>query len=131
MNDQEIMVIINDNHYNHKSYNYLFMIDKAIRVIPNVLSWIFNFKKLGKRIYSKSIIYLKVDMQDMNLDVICLDTLFNAGTSMGCVGPKSAISVRDDQTFLDLSVQQIQVQTFISLQFLSSQYQWPIISSCD
>ena len=28
---------------------------------------------------------------------------------MGCVGPKSAISVRDDLTFLDLVVQQIEV----------------------
>ena len=31
------------------------------------------------------------------------------GTSMGCVGPKSLISVRDDSTFLDLNVQQIEV----------------------
>jgi len=30
------------------------------------------------------------------------------GTSMGCVGPKSAISVRDDLTFLDLTVRQIE-----------------------
>eukprot|EP00042_Codosiga_hollandica_P023842 m.96958 g.96958 ORF g.96958 m.96958 type:complete len:498 (-) comp51335_c0_seq1:1308-2801(-) len=30
------------------------------------------------------------------------------GTSMGCTGPKSAISVRDDRTFLDLVVQQNQ-----------------------
>ena len=29
------------------------------------------------------------------------------GTSMGCVGPKSAITVRDDLTFLDLTVHQI------------------------
>ncbi len=32
------------------------------------------------------------------------------GTSMGCVGPKSLISVRDDSTFLDLNVQQIEVR---------------------
>jgi len=31
------------------------------------------------------------------------------GTSMGCKGPKSAISVRNDLTFLDLNVQQIEV----------------------
>ena len=31
------------------------------------------------------------------------------GTSMGCVGPKSLISVRNDATFLDLNVQQIEV----------------------
>ncbi|KAI9193194.1 UTP--glucose-1-phosphate uridylyltransferase-domain-containing protein [Polychytrium aggregatum] len=30
------------------------------------------------------------------------------GTTMGCVGPKSAIEVRDGMTFLDLSVRQIQ-----------------------
>lgn len=31
------------------------------------------------------------------------------GTTMGCVGPKSLISVRNDATFLDLTVQQIEV----------------------
>ena len=31
------------------------------------------------------------------------------GTSMGCVGPKSLIQVRNDATFLDLTVQQIEV----------------------
>ncbi|KAF9214803.1 UTP-glucose-1-phosphate uridylyltransferase, partial [Podila verticillata] len=30
------------------------------------------------------------------------------GTTMGCVGPKSAIEVRDGMTFLDLSVRQIE-----------------------
>jgi len=30
------------------------------------------------------------------------------GTSMGCTGPKSLISVRNDMTFLDLAVQQIE-----------------------
>ena len=31
------------------------------------------------------------------------------GTSMGCTGPKSLISVRNELTFLDLTVQQIEV----------------------
>jgi UTP--glucose-1-phosphate uridylyltransferase len=31
------------------------------------------------------------------------------GTSMGCSGPKSVIPVRNDLTFLDLTVQQIEV----------------------
>lgn len=31
------------------------------------------------------------------------------GTSMGCVGPKSLIQVRNDSTFLDLTIQQIEV----------------------
>jgi len=33
------------------------------------------------------------------------------GTTMGCVGPKSAIEVRDGMTFLDLSVRQIEVDS--------------------
>jgi len=31
------------------------------------------------------------------------------GTSMGCEGPRSLIYVRDDKTFLDLAVEQIEV----------------------
>ena len=31
------------------------------------------------------------------------------GSSMGCTGPKSAISVKNELTFLDLTVQQIVV----------------------
>lgn len=31
------------------------------------------------------------------------------GTTMGCTGPKSLISVRSNLTFLDLTVQQIEV----------------------
>ena len=34
------------------------------------------------------------------------------GTSMGCKGPKSAISVRNELTFLDLNVQQIEVTCY-------------------
>lgn len=33
------------------------------------------------------------------------------GTSMGCKGPKSLISVRSENTFLDLTVQQIEVES--------------------
>lgn len=46
----------------------------------------------------------------------CLDKLVvvklngGLGTSMGCKGPKSLISVRNENTFLDLTVQQIEVQ---------------------
>lgn len=35
------------------------------------------------------------------------------GTSMGCKGPKSIISVRNDLTFLDLTVQQIEVRLIL------------------
>lgn len=37
------------------------------------------------------------------------------GTSMGCYGPKSVITVRNNLTFLDLTVQQLEVKFFISL----------------
>ncbi len=37
------------------------------------------------------------------------------GTTMGCVGPKSAIEVRDGLTFLDLTVRQIQVRFLVIL----------------
>lgn len=35
------------------------------------------------------------------------------GTSMGCHGPKSVIPVRSDLTFLDLTVQQIEVSDLL------------------
>lgn len=37
------------------------------------------------------------------------------GTSMGCYGPKSVITVRSDLTFLDLTVQQIEVGCIITV----------------
>ncbi len=39
------------------------------------------------------------------------------GTTMGCVGPKSAIEVRDDMTFLDLTVRQIEVIVQLTFAF--------------
>ena len=36
------------------------------------------------------------------------------GTTMGCVGPKSLISVRGDRTFLDLTVEQLEVSVYRS-----------------
>lgn len=41
------------------------------------------------------------------------------GTSMGCYGPKSVITVRNNLTFLDLSVQQLEVKQLIILIILS------------
>lgn len=40
------------------------------------------------------------------------------GTSMGCKGPKSVIQVRNDLTFLDLTVQQIEVSLGDYIHFL-------------
>ena len=36
------------------------------------------------------------------------------GTTMGCTGPKSAIEVRDNMTFLDMTVKQIEVGVRVS-----------------
>ena len=40
------------------------------------------------------------------------------GTSMGCKGPKSTITVRDDLTFLDLIIRQLEVKINKNLLFL-------------
>ena len=37
------------------------------------------------------------------------------GTSMGCQGPKSSITVRDELTFLDLTIRQLEVDTYTLL----------------
>ena len=39
------------------------------------------------------------------------------GTTIGCVGPKSLISVRNDLTFLDMTVEQIEVCCCFSYYF--------------
>lgn len=38
------------------------------------------------------------------------------GTTMGCVGPKSAIEVREGSSFLDLNVKQVKVRNFLMKQ---------------
>ncbi len=42
------------------------------------------------------------------------------GTSMGCQGPKSTITVRDDLTFLDLTIRQLEVSCLHYLNFIHS-----------
>ena len=46
---------------------------------------------------------------DMLNKLVVLKLNGGLGTSMGCKGPKSVISVRNQLTFLDLTVQQIEV----------------------
>ena len=60
---------------------------------------------------------VKADVQsEMNyLDKLAVLKLNGGlGTTMGCIGPKSGIEVRDGMTFLDLTVRQIEVSFFIS-----------------
>ncbi|XP_029555121.1 UTP--glucose-1-phosphate uridylyltransferase [Salmo trutta] len=49
------------------------------------------------------------------------------GTSMGCKGPKSLISVRNENTFLDLTVQQIEVPRINKESLLSSVPGTPVL----
>ena len=48
-------------------------------------------------------------MRELGKKLVVLKLNGGLGTTMGCTGPKSAIEVRNDLTFLDLTVQQIQV----------------------
>ena len=50
-----------------------------------------------------------VNPKDLLNKLVVLKLNGGLGTSMGCVGPKSLIQVRNDATFLDLTVQQIEV----------------------
>lgn len=61
--------------------------------------------------------YEKIKAKGLPADIsACLSKLAvvklngGLGTSMGCKGPKSLISVRNENTFLDLTVQQIEVR---------------------
>jgi UTP--glucose-1-phosphate uridylyltransferase len=51
--------------------------------------------------------YPKETMRDLLNSLVVLKLNGGLGTSMGCTGPKSLISVRNELTFLDLTVQQI------------------------
>lgn len=48
-------------------------------------------------------------IRDMLNKLVVVKLNGGLGTSMGCHGPKSVIPVRNDLTFLDLTVQQIEV----------------------
>eukprot|EP00128_Syssomonas_multiformis_P005339 Colp12_sorted_trinity150504_noHs@14580 len=48
------------------------------------------------------------DVKELLSKLVVLKLNGGLGTSMGCTGPKSAIEVRDDMTFLDLTVRQIE-----------------------
>ena len=54
-----------------------------------------------------------VNPKDLLSKLVVVKLNGGLGTSMGCVGPKSLIQVRNDATFLDLTVQQIEVLQLI------------------
>ncbi|CAJ0858555.1 17971_t:CDS:2, partial [Entrophospora sp. SA101] len=53
------------------------------------------------------------------------------GTTMGYVGPKSVIEVRDNMTFLDLSVRQIEVNSGILDQLIAEGKEYIFVSNVD
>jgi hypothetical protein len=53
------------------------------------------------------------------------------GTSMGCKGPKSTISVRNELTFLDLTVQQIEVRCNVKFYTIQAGPDYPIDCSLE
>lgn len=60
------------------------------------------------------------EIRDMLNKLVVVKLNGGLGTSMGCHGPKSVIPVRNDLTFLDLTVQQIEVsrQAMIEVQVI-------------
>lgn len=90
------------------------------------VKYFFNIKNV---LFSKIISYsaLKKADESVATSKACLEKLAviklngGLGTSMGCVGPKSAIDVRDNLSFLDLTVMQIEVlrsMFYVYLNFL-------------
>lgn len=81
-----------------------YLTDKAS---GNTLDW----EKISSPTQEEVIDYNKIasSATPENLDKLAVLKLNGGlGTSMGCVGPKSVIEVRDGNTFLDLSVRQIE-----------------------
>jgi UDP-N-acetylglucosamine pyrophosphorylase len=52
------------------------------------------------------------DVKDILNKLIVVKLNGGLGTTMGCQGPKSVISVRSGLTFLDLTIQQLEVNYF-------------------
>jgi UTP--glucose-1-phosphate uridylyltransferase len=53
------------------------------------------------------------DAKDLLNKLIVVKLNGGLGTTMGCQGPKSVISVRSGLTFLDLNIQQLEVRISI------------------
>ncbi len=51
----------------------------------------------------------QIDVKGILSKLVVLKLNGGLGTSMGCEGPKSLIRVRDELTFLDLTIKQLEV----------------------
>ena len=58
--------------------------------------------------YQRFLLFQEISGMLKKLAVVKLNG--GLGTSMGCKGPKSIIPIRNDLTFLDLTVQQVSKQ---------------------
>jgi len=75
----------------------------------------------------KVVLYKEIAMEQNNYELIrsnlnklvVLKLNGGLGTSMGCQGPKSTITVRDDLTFLDLTIRQLEVWICSSFYFVN------------
>ena len=63
--------------------------------------------------------YNASDVKNLLDKLVVLKLNGGLGTTMGCKGPKSLISVRNDNSFLDLTVQQIEVCEYFTLIYLA------------
>lgn len=83
-----------------------YLIEKS--QVNNVLDW----DKIKSPGANEVVSYDKITSLDSKVDnlskLAVLKLNGGLGTSMGCVGPKSVIEVRDGNSFLDLSVRQIE-----------------------
>lgn len=75
----------------------------------------------------KQLFYFQI--RDMLDKLVVIKLNGGLGTSMGCHGPKSVIPVRSDLTFLDLTVQQIEVITTILNKFYTKSIKYSILES--
>lgn len=62
------------------------------------------------------------DIKDLLNKLVVIKLNGGLGTGMGCTGPKSAIQVRNELTFLDLNVQQIEVGTYCPVSLIENNF---------
>lgn len=72
------------------------------RISPPSASHIIPYSSLKRPVEQESELLGKLAVLKLNGGL---------GTTMGCVGPKSAIEVREGMTFLDLTVRQLEVKS--------------------
>ncbi len=82
--------------------------------ITKPISFFISIVLLFKVIPYKKLLEANLDDTKDLLDKLIVVKLNGGlGTTMGCQGPKSVISVRNDLTFLDLTIQQLEVKIVV------------------